>query len=239
MISKMVTVKDRLAEILEEEPYIHLQIELAEQLGISREYVRQLVGELHLRHLLGVRIRKQLAVCSECGKTLDRHTPIKEGQVCRKCYYKRLEERKRTLICDWCGKDFKRGLSEVNASIKNKYKRSFCSQRCLGKWVGITYGFGVHKKTRRLEVKRKIEIEEVKRTEVPPRTVGKTAYSELLDRCIHLEGDQAFRIKCESCNHAGSVRGSLRRHFARLGINCVATSRTIGGNFYVFVWKKD
>lgn len=234
----MVTVKNRLVEILEEEPYIHLQTELAEQLGISRERVRQLVNELHLRHLLGVRMRKGPALCTECGESLGRHTPIKEGQLCQKCYYKELEKRKRTLVCDTCGKEFKRKLSEVNANIKNKYKHTFCSRRCFGKWVGNTYGFGVHKKTRRSGKVKKIEIEEIKRTQIPPKIKGKD-YATLLDRCTHLEGNQALKVKCESPNHVTSMRASLKLHFARLGINCETSSRTIGEDSYIFIWKKD
>lgn len=232
----MVTVKDRLARILKEEPYIHLQIELAEEFGVSREYIRQAVGNLHLRHLLGVRVRKILVLCPKCGK-VPRYKR-KPGQICRKCRLKELEKRKYTLICDWCGKEFKRKLSKVNASIKNKYKHTFCSRHCLGKWVGNTHGFAVHKKFGRLGIMKKMEIEEIKRGEVPPKT-GRKDYAALLDRCAHLESDQALKIKCKSPGHVISMRTSLKRHFARLGINCDVTSRTIGEDNYVFIWKKD
>jgi len=235
----MVAIKDKLTRILEEEPYIHLQIELAEELGVSREYVRQVVNELHLRHLLGVKIRKQLALCPECGESLSRHTPNREGQVCIKCYLKKMEKRKRTLTCDTCGKEFKRTSSEVNASINRKYKHSFCSRRCFGKWAGDTHGFGVHRENiggKRMV--KKIEIEEIKRAEVPPKTARKD-YAMLLDKCTHLEDGQALKIKCESHGHAVSMRVSLKGHFARLGISCEISSRVIGEDSYIFIWKRD
>jgi hypothetical protein len=46
------------------------------------------------------------------------------------------------VVCDGCGKTFQRRRSLYNKQAR-RYPRSFCDRTCLGRFIGLNYGFGV------------------------------------------------------------------------------------------------
>lgn len=61
----------------------------------------------------------------------------------------RREDRKVTLICDYCGKTFQRAIHDVleyrAPSLRKERNRVgfFCCRRCFGLWLAKYHGFGI------------------------------------------------------------------------------------------------
>ena len=79
-------------------------------------------------------------ICLHCSKPL-RHTKNTHfcSYICQRAYTQ-IE-----LICDWCGKSFKRRATLVVKNLsKDGYQHIFCSRKCMGNYAGNHYGFAVH-----------------------------------------------------------------------------------------------
>ena len=122
--------------------------DIAQKVGISRERVRQILSSEGLEIKSVLRGKPKIRVCMNCLKEFD--NKLKQGKkfCSRKCWsdYSRI-----TLVCQVCGKNFKRRASEViyyfnHPQLGNgKIRESICCSRiCNGKLRGSNYGFGLH-----------------------------------------------------------------------------------------------
>ena len=103
--------------------------QLADLLGVTRERVRQFCVQHGLER---VRPRQRLR-CSACGKVL--RSDDRTG-FCRSCLYPKV-----WLVCSACGRSFQRSEAERRARDKRRITNLvFCTKRCMGAWLGKTYG---------------------------------------------------------------------------------------------------
>ena len=90
---------------------------------------------------LGIKSRLAVPLCETCSKPLSKRADQK--RFCsRPCYHARAWI---SVVCDQCGKIFKRRASLVIEHMKHsRYtdKGLYCSRRCVGKVLGRKYGFG-------------------------------------------------------------------------------------------------
>ena len=125
--------KQRVLDIRKENPTRRC-IDIAFDLGISRERVRQLLKELGLP--TNLQNPKQIYLCRKCGHTI-RASQYK-SMLCFICKTKTLYQE---LTCEVCGKRFPRRNSVVTAAKKRGYEHIFCSSECNGSYNGSHYGF--------------------------------------------------------------------------------------------------
>lgn len=110
--------------------------QIASELGVSRERIRQLLHALNLP----TRIKKYRP-CRECGKLF----PTKKGKKKAFCS---LECRRASVYiktrCAACGLEFEASKNVLKTKLKLGYKHFFCSRSCsrkfIGKLVGSTHG---------------------------------------------------------------------------------------------------
>ena len=88
---------------------------------------------------LGVPPLTPRPICPNCGK------PVKLGRIfcslgCRH-EYSQIK-----VICDECGETFLRQRSDLLSypGTKENYQHIFCGRKCLGKFVGRSFGFRAH-----------------------------------------------------------------------------------------------
>ena len=113
------------------------EVDLARQLGISRERVRQIRNKFQLCQFISP--KKPPRLCGRCGKKT--HPGNKSG-LCQKC----LTLTHRTVkVCEVCGKEFSRPPSHFHPRAPGR----FCSRHCHGVWLGKTYGVGSPNETER------------------------------------------------------------------------------------------
>ena len=131
------TTLDRLRKLLSSgRPYTLQQ--LADELGVTRERVRQLCVKYRLERLSP----HPKHVCSARNKRL-RHD--NRTGLCRDCLYPRVR-----LACSACGKSFQRYAGAHRQWAKRHLTNlTFCSKRCMGRWLGKTYGSGTARKAAR------------------------------------------------------------------------------------------
>lgn len=101
-------------------------IDMARDIGVSRERVRQILTSLSLptsfrRHWF----------CKDCGKRVASY-----AIRCRECYTK---SRYTYYTCEECG-----SIKRIRISDLKRLHPRFCSRKCQGKWFGRTYGRGHH-----------------------------------------------------------------------------------------------
>lgn len=124
--------------------------EIAAQLGVSRERIRQLLVELNLP----TRIRS-IEACQYCGKLFNTRRGKRKEYCSRTCRKAAIFT---TITCSACGLEFKISSKLLQRRLRLKYKHFFCSRSCsrkyVGKYVGSTYGwkalakkYGAHYKT--------------------------------------------------------------------------------------------
>lgn len=78
-------------------------------------------------------------VCQECGGSISRNN---RSGICRRC---KLEKNQILLVCSQCGRSFYRYAPEVVYQLgKRNRQHLFCSRQCLGRFMGLNYGFHVH-----------------------------------------------------------------------------------------------
>lgn len=109
--------------------------EIARQVGISRERVRQILSKLGLP--TDTRVSR---LCIVCSKRLNGKANYK---YCSKdCQY---QDSHILVRCDNCGNLKQVGKSHIITQTK-RYQHFFCSKYCRSQWAGNHYGFGIHKK---------------------------------------------------------------------------------------------
>lgn len=84
--------------------------------------------------------------CKQCGKVF-RATKYLKVFCTRKCFNEWREENCwAKLKCYQCKKIFKRSKSQYKQSQKMGQTMFFCTKKCQGKWLGLTYGKGKQEK---------------------------------------------------------------------------------------------
>jgi len=125
--------KQRVLDIRKKDP-VRKAIDIAIELGISRERVRQLLNQLGLP--TNLKSPKQIYLCRNCGHTI--RYGQRKSMLCFICRTKTLYQE---LTCDVCGKRFPRRTCVVRAGEKRGYERTFCSPECNGSYNGTHFGF--------------------------------------------------------------------------------------------------
>ena len=125
--------KQRVLDIRKKDP-MRKAIDIAIELGISRERVRQLLNQLGLP--TNLQNPKQIYLCRNCG-----HRIRFSQRVSMLCFICRTRTLYQELTCDVCGKRFPRRNSVVTAAKKRGYQRTFCSAECNGRYNGTHFGF--------------------------------------------------------------------------------------------------
>ncbi len=126
----MVTTKDRIIELRQQDPLIQA-VRMSELLGISREAIRLSLVKLDMP----TNFWKLPTHCLDCGKLLPHNNH--SVKRCRSCWSK---AHRTSLACDECGVSYDLTLSVAKIRLKSN-RHHYCGNRCLGKWLGRTYGF--------------------------------------------------------------------------------------------------
>lgn len=135
----------RVTEIRQSNPCATLE-EIGTQIAVSRERVRQILAKAQMptRHY----VSRQLYECLNCGKATTNR------RFCSsKCAY---EYNHPLVMCDYCGKLFRRLRALLCRPPSRSSNHYFCSRSCLGKWRAEKYGF---KKGHKSLVRRKWDWE--------------------------------------------------------------------------------
>jgi len=173
-------VFEKVCKLRRENPYLSAA-EIARTVGRSRERVRQILiaAGFPTSPILDSRYR-----CKVCGKL--RKRPLKRG-FCISCSP---FPRWITFSCPVCGKNFSRRYVHIKYQMtKRGYKNFFCSHACFGKWLGITFGFGVRQNRGERTIARRITLacercgKEIQRTE---REIGRFSHHFCSRRCTML-----------------------------------------------------
>lgn len=138
---------------------------IGDRVGVTKERIRQiLVAHYGTTEVPGFIVRERLAGLLGCSSTyllsLEKQgvlNPIHSGSGGYRLYDRDESEKAALavaqmrqnghwvkLVCDECGRDFKRERSQVTFKIKKGQKLWFCSRHCLGKYTGQHYGFTAH-----------------------------------------------------------------------------------------------
>jgi len=121
-------ITDKVIELRTKNPRMPA-IEIANQIGVSREYVRQILVKLGLP----TRFIQSSRLCRNCGAKINKQSI---SGLCFKCLR---ESHRATLTCDECGKEYKVLRSVVRAMAKRGYKHNFCGRPCLNRYASRTY----------------------------------------------------------------------------------------------------
>lgn len=142
----MVTNKEKIVE-LRKQNQILKATEIAKQLGISRERVRQILVTLGLPTYF----QPKEFYCNQCGVLLSSRVSL-----CPECRYKKIYA---LYICDAdaCARQFPMRRKYYKYMIEKRgYKHFFCSKKCSGQFAGIHYGFRAHPEN--VKTRRKINV---------------------------------------------------------------------------------
>lgn len=114
--------------------------EAADQLGATREYVRQIANAMGIG-----RLYRTAAVCPGCGGGKDG-----KARLCRTCWRESLQV---ALPCNNCGAPVTRSARQLARRVGKdapqvtpngpaRYSGNvYCDRRCFGQWAGRTHGF--------------------------------------------------------------------------------------------------
>ncbi len=166
-----ITIKhlNNIHKLLDENPYRTLE-EIGDELGMTRERVRQLINENNkfimslklwefepdyyeqldhfgLKLITRLKPRRKGFVaktCPDCNKEIQ-----KRVNKCMECYTR---DNTLNFVCTLCKK--KITISGTKASARRNYSKEkrkhpeniFCSRRCASTYSGIMYGFGKSRK---------------------------------------------------------------------------------------------
>lgn len=229
----MPSIRGRVEAIVEANPNKYLQIELAREVGVTRERIRQIINEADLRHLLDTVSLRRRSFCTECGKPV-----TKAGQLCIVCYHKKIKAPQLEFTCDNCGNKFRRNKSEVH-----RQKFHFCSKFCQGRYAGRHYGFAAHGKTARkggAHTMEELDITEINKSILPLKvsTMLGRKYAAVLERAATLDPDKALKIKCPSRAVASSLRMYINRRSKRYHTGLSAFRKTEPEGIIIYVYKE-
>lgn len=128
----MATVREQVIAIREQDSQVR-QVDMAREIGCSRERVRQVLDSLGMVSIP----QKPPSICKHCQNEISAEVNRKFCNAeCRKAYSIR------HLRCSECGVEYIVSKTVFNASIRRGYKLNFCGRACLGKHAGKKYGWG-------------------------------------------------------------------------------------------------
>lgn len=143
-LGKCSTNRDRVALIRKNYPDAKA-IRIAEELGISRERVRQLLTKLNLPTSWET---EPFPTCAQCGIQFTYRPGEKSSGLCKDCF---MASKRSIIICFQCRKSFLLRTKDYTYRIRvRKYEHTFCSKQCWGAYAGRTYGFSAHPENIRL-----------------------------------------------------------------------------------------
>jgi len=104
------------------------QVDIARELGISRQRVHQVVKELGYPPVE----RAEYKYCANCGKQLS----DQGSNLCKDCYLADLHTKSLVeLTCPQCGRVFTRRRCYINSQRKRGYRQFFCNRSCRSKLI--------------------------------------------------------------------------------------------------------
>lgn len=121
--------QDQIAAIKKRYPHKQ-QVDIARELGISRQRVHQVIKDLGYPPVVILDIP---SYCANCGKKLAKQT---KGNLCWNCHLADLHTRSLVeLTCPQCGRIFFRRRGYVNSQRKCGYRQFFCNRSCRSKSI--------------------------------------------------------------------------------------------------------
>ena len=114
----------RMVELVGKDPTL-TNIQLAEEIGITRQRVSQLRKQLNLPASPSRRLNWH--PCPNCGE------PTRERN--KYCSIACLHGQE-ILTCETCGKKFGRSKRLVDSAKARNYEHTWCSKACQGTWFG-------------------------------------------------------------------------------------------------------
>jgi len=106
------------------------QVDIARELGISRQRVHQVIKDLGYPPVVILDIP---SYCANCGKNLSKQT---KGDLCWDCHLADLHNRSLVkLTCPQCGRVFTKRRGYVSSQRKRGYRQFFCGGSCRSKSV--------------------------------------------------------------------------------------------------------
>jgi hypothetical protein len=122
----MIGCRERVVTLKRNSPSM-TQTDIAKQVGVTKERVRQLLNKEGLNNVSQIREQKRLSrTCIQCGEI----RPNDNSKYCSRLCHRMAH---RTIVyCSFCGAAKSRMLSEtkVYEGNKNKHKHFFCSRHC-------------------------------------------------------------------------------------------------------------
>lgn len=109
---------------------------VANELGVSRERVRQIANKLKYTAANEVYRQETARVCEVCGKVF--FSKRRRKYCSGDCYKKHLEKYWTTVFCKECG----RGIRVLKSYVSIGRAPTFCGKVCQGKFLGKHYGIG-------------------------------------------------------------------------------------------------
>ena len=190
----MATVREQVMAIREQDSQVR-QVDMAREIGCSRERVRQVLNSLGMVSIP----QKPPSICKHCQNEISAKVYRKFCNAeCRKAYSLR------HLRCSECGVEYIVSKTVFNASVRRGYKLNFCGRACLGKYAGKKYGWGS-----RSSAKNKGPNRKVRNYLQPLEAVnGRMAMDEQL-KLLLLE--QRAKLEKELEEVAQEIRDSERR----------------------------
>ena len=121
-------VKNKIIRLRQNDPYIKAS-QIAREFKVSRVYVHKILKENDLATIADER-PEDYDECTACGDSIVPSLALKfkGGLFCnKKCH---TNYRFPTLICERCGKEFKRNKNIIEQRARQKLEGSFCSYEC-------------------------------------------------------------------------------------------------------------
>lgn len=132
--------KQLVCDLRRDNPCLTLE-SIANKVGVSRERVRQILRSESLPTKAIKRLWRKKAICPNCG-ILFMHKNSNNDYCSLSC---KKEHHRITLSCDGCRRLFIRPQAEILYRARvSPDKKWFCSRACRSRYLGTTYGFGVH-----------------------------------------------------------------------------------------------
>ena len=140
-----MTTRERVAALRVADPKLTLQ-SIGDQVGVTRERVRQLLNEANLP-TRAVRELKSYP-CKYCGEHVASHK-----KAHRRCG---MDAKTIYVRCHWCEKGLRRTPGTLFLDDPAHKGRYYCNKTCFGRWFGTTHGFAANRQNIRsgLEARR-------------------------------------------------------------------------------------
>ena len=138
-----LTTRERIIELREQDQNI-TQTRMAQEIGVSRERVRQILNSLGYTLVPDVSYKYIVnRVCNECNTVVETNKKnIGRGKkfFCNnECEY---SYKNKKLICMQCEDEYLIARHIFNIRQKREYKYNFCSKVCQGRYLGQHFGKG-------------------------------------------------------------------------------------------------